>query len=284
MNYPLISVIIPAHNSAQTLGVAIGSILTQTYPNLEIVVVDDNSADGTKEVADRYAKQYAHLRVYALPYADPKRVNARGRNINAGYMARNFGMEHAQGDWITFQDADDASMRNRIEAQYKLAEHFNKMHVCVDWQQLREDLLGKTLDVDGIFREHPDVSISTEEILALADKTKGMLPRLGAIHTKIPFELKRMRVLNKLFFGSLESYPVAANNALFKKEIAERIRFRQLDARVWPSFTGRGADRDFNFAVAETFRNSMAFKLPLYLYRAKTQHARYRDYGKYVRS
>ena len=284
MNQPLISVIIPAHNSAQTIGTAVDSMLAQTYPNLEIVVIDDNSTDNTREIAQNYEKRCPNLRFYALPYDDPKRFNKRGRNINAGYMARNFGFEKVRGAWITFQDADDASLRNRIKVQYELAIRYNKMHVCIDWQQFRNELLGKTLDVDSIVREHADVAIGTEDILLLAEKTKGILPRLERIHTKISFELKRMRVLNKLFFSSLASYPCAANSPLFKKEIADKVRFRPLDERVWPSFTGRGADRDFNFAVAETFRSSMSFRLPLYLYRATIQHVPYEGYEKYLHS
>ena len=54
MKTPLISVIIPTHNSANTIGIAVESILNQTYPNLEIIIVDDNSTDNTWEVINPY--------------------------------------------------------------------------------------------------------------------------------------------------------------------------------------------------------------------------------------
>ncbi len=54
---------------------------------------------------------------------------------------------------------------------------------------------------------------------------------------------------------------------MFKREVMEKVQFRKLKDRVWPSFMGRGADRDFNFQVAETFKNSYYFPIALYLWR-----------------
>lgn len=283
MNKPLISVIIPAHNSESTIRAAIDSMLTQTYPNLEIIVVDDNSTDNTDKVVVEYTQQHKNVSYYKLPYDDPHRVNKRGRNVNAGYLARNYGFEKVHGEWITFQDADDASLVNRIEAQYILAIKYGASHVCIQWQQFKEELMDKKLDVDKIFQEERNIVITNEEIMELAKKTKGVIiPFLGKLNSFIPFEFKRMRVINKFFFRSLDSYPGSGNSPLFKKEVVEKVRFRALKDRIWPSFTGRGADRDFNFQVAETFHNNISFKLPLYLWRVKTQNSGYEHYKKYL--
>ena len=283
MNKPLISVIIPAHNSESTIGVAIDSMLTQTYPNLEIIVVDDNSTDNTEKVVREYETQNKKIQYYKLPYDDPNRVNKRGRNVNAGYLARNYGFEKAHGEWITFQDADDASLVNRIEAQYNLAIEYGASHVCIQWQQFKEELLGKRLDIGKIFQEEGNMVITNKEIIALAKKTKGVIiPFLGKLNSLIPFEWKRMRVINKFFFRSLDSYPGSGNSPLFKKEIVEKVRFRPVNERVWPSFTGRGADRDFNFQVAETFGNNISFKLPLYLWRVGQENNLGYNFKKYL--
>ena len=283
MNTELISVIIPAHDSEKTLETAVISMITQTYPNLEIIIVDDNSTDDTAKVAKELAEKYKNISFYSLPYDDPNRYNKRGRNVNAGYMARNYGFEKVHGEWITFQDADDASLRNRIEVQYDLAIKYGASHVCIQWQQFKEELPEKKLDVEKIFQEEKDIVVTSEEIKALAKKTKGVIiPFLGKLNSFLPFELKRARVINKLFFGSLDSYPGSGNSPLFKREIIEKVRFRNVDERVWPSFTGRGADRDFNFQVAETFGNNISFKLPLYLWGVKTQNSDYGEYEKYL--
>lgn len=280
---PLISVIIPTYNSAQTIGVAIRSIQDQTYPNLEIIVIDDKSTDETRSVVEVISKTDSRVNYFLLPFDDPYRYNKRGRNINAGYMARNYGLEIARGKWITFQDSDDASLINRIEAQYELALKYNATHICVDWQQFYAEHLGKSLDIKKIISEHPDVIITPQEIANIAKRAKGVIvPFLGPIGKYIPFEWKRLRIINKLFFGSLEPYPGTGNSPLFRSEVIEKVRFRALSERIWPSFTGRGADRDFNFQVAETFNNSFVFKLPLYLWRQKSQNAEYADYSKYL--
>lgn len=270
MNFPLISVIIPAHNSASTMGTAIESMAQQTYPNLEIMVIDDNSTDETETIVRELTKKYLNLFYYALPYDDPHRFNKRGRNVNAGWMARNYGFEKASGQWITFQDADDASFLNRIEVQYELAQKYNSNHVCIDWQKYNDALVGKKLEVEKILSEEAGIMISKQEIQNLVHKTKGpIVSFLGPLNALIPFEFKRLRIINKLFFGSLDPYPCAGNSPLFRREVIEKVRFRALKDRIWPSFMGRGADRDFNFQVAETFKNSCAFSIPLYLWRVK---------------
>lgn len=283
MNRPLISVIIPAHNSSATIGTAIDSILNQTYPNLEIIVIDDNSTDDTKKSVEKFAEKYGNIRYFSLPYDDPKRFNKRGRNINAGYMARNYGLEKVRGEWITFQDADDASLKNRIEVQYLLATRYNALHICLEWQQLTEARIGASFDFEKTLANEKGLVITNEKILQLSKKSKGIaMSILGNWQKYIPFEIKTMRIIHKLFFGSLDSYPGSGNSPLFKREIITKVLFRQTDERVWPSFTGRGADRDFNFQIAETFKKSISFKLPLYLWRVSRENDLGYNFEKYL--
>jgi len=268
-DHPLISVIIPAHNNARTIRTAVESMTGQTYKNLEIIIIDDNSTDDTGKIVNEVGQRDKRISYYKLPYDDPHRINKRGRNINAGYSARNYGLEKTRGEWITFQDADDASLANRIEVQYDLAQKYGAIHVCVDWQKFDESLLDTSLNIEQFQQEHPDLAvIHPSEIVALAHKTKGpIIPFLGPLNHLIPFEWKRAPLINKLFFGALDPYPGAGNSPLFKRTVIAKVRFRPLSQRIWPSFMGRGADRDFNFQVAETFRSSIVCRLPLYLWR-----------------
>lgn len=90
----LISVIVPAYNVEQYLGKCINSIINQTYRELEVILVDDGSTDGTGNLCDVLAKQDERIIVL--------------HKENGGLSdARNAGLEAAAGDYISFIDADD---------------------------------------------------------------------------------------------------------------------------------------------------------------------------------
>ncbi len=180
MERPLISVIIPSYNSANTIAEAIRSMTDQTYKNLEVLIIDDGSTDNTKDIVEAIGKKDARIKYILLPYKDPHRIDWRGINVNAGYMARNYGIEKATGEWITFQDADDGSLLNRIEAQYELAKKYKAIHVSVQWQQFIKELANKKLDIEKIFRERGQetIIIGPEEIVSLAKAAKGVLYEL----------------------------------------------------------------------------------------------------------
>jgi len=104
---PLVSVIIPVYNYARYLAEAVESVLSQTYKQLEVIVVDDGSTDESGEVARSFADRgvrYCH-------------------QVNAGIgPARNTGVEVAQGDFIAFLDADDRWPVTKIERQLRAFE------------------------------------------------------------------------------------------------------------------------------------------------------------------
>ena len=98
-----VSAVIPAHNSGATLGRALDSILAQTRPADEIIVVDDASTDSTATLARSYAGR--GVRVLALP-------ERRG-----AAAARNVGIGAAKGVWVAFLDADDEWLLTKLERQ-----------------------------------------------------------------------------------------------------------------------------------------------------------------------
>lgn len=98
MSGPAFSVVIAAYNAERTLGKAIQSVLDQTWPPHELIVVDDGSTDGTFEVARSFG-----ARVICV------------RQSNAGVSAaRNAGAHRASGDWLAFLDADDWYYPDRL--------------------------------------------------------------------------------------------------------------------------------------------------------------------------
>ena len=112
MSPGLVSVIVPFRDAERYLGEAIESVLAQTYRPLELLLVDDGSADGGVGIASSRASMHAEVRLLRLP-------ESRGPAA-----ARNHGLAHARGDLITFLDADDAMLRERLAWQVRhLAEH-----------------------------------------------------------------------------------------------------------------------------------------------------------------
>jgi hypothetical protein len=100
MSQPLVSVIIPAFNQGQYLGKAIQSVLDQTYPDFEILVIDDGSTDDTPVVT----RQFADPRIQYI-YQDNRGLSG----------ARNTGIRHAQGDYLSYLDSDDLFLPEKLE-------------------------------------------------------------------------------------------------------------------------------------------------------------------------
>ena len=98
----MISVIVPAYNVEKTIAQTIESILSQTYKEIEIIVVDDGSSDGTGRIADNFGKLYSRIKAIHIP--------------NSGVTeARMVGVAAASGEWIGFVDGDDIIDRDMYE-------------------------------------------------------------------------------------------------------------------------------------------------------------------------
>jgi len=97
---------LPVYNRASWIGRAVRSVLAQTYPAVELIVVDDGSNDGTGDVLSGFGSAITVLR---QPHA-------------GAYAARNTALAHARGDLIAFIDSDDAWLPERLELQVPLIQ------------------------------------------------------------------------------------------------------------------------------------------------------------------
>jgi glycosyltransferase involved in cell wall biosynthesis len=109
MKENLVTVVIPAYNRSKVIESAVSSALSQSYENLEIIIVDDGSHDDTGEIINKVINSDNRVKYIAHP-----------SNLGA-QAARNTGIRNANGDWITFLDSDDYLQPKSLESRLHLA-------------------------------------------------------------------------------------------------------------------------------------------------------------------
>jgi glycosyltransferase involved in cell wall biosynthesis len=107
MKNSFITVIIPSYNRADLIVETLKSIQKQTYKNWECIIVDDRSTDNTIAKLDKYRELDNRFLVLERPIDKPKGANS----------CRNYGLEHAKGDYVIFFDSDDLMTPNHIETK-----------------------------------------------------------------------------------------------------------------------------------------------------------------------
>lgn len=112
-NFGLISIIMAAYNAEKTIGHSISSVLDQTYPNFELLVVNDCSTDGTEKLVESFAAKDSRVRLIS-----------NEKNSGVSYT-RKHGLEEAKGEWIAILDSDDAWAPEKLEKQIALQEKTN---------------------------------------------------------------------------------------------------------------------------------------------------------------
>lgn len=108
MSSPKISIIIPVYNVENYLQQCVDSVLAQTYQDFEVILVDDGSLDNCPRICDEYAQKDSRVHV----------IHQKNSGVSA---ARNIGIEHAKGEWITFVDSDDWICSDYLE-KFKVDE------------------------------------------------------------------------------------------------------------------------------------------------------------------
>ncbi|MCL5970116.1 MAG: glycosyltransferase family 2 protein [Patescibacteria group bacterium] len=104
---PLISILLPVHNSEKYLLDCIQSLLSQTYKNIEVIAIDDFSSDKSYKILNQLKKTDNRLRVY-------KNVKRYGISVTLNRLVK-----RAKGSYIAFMDTNDISSPNRLKKQYK---------------------------------------------------------------------------------------------------------------------------------------------------------------------
>lgn len=136
MENVLISVIIPVYNTAEFLERSVGSVLENTYRNLEVICVNDGSTDNSLEVLRRIAAEDDRVRI----------IDTTNGGVSS---ARNHGMKVAKGEWISFVDSDDWVHKDLFKALLKAADTDTDIVACYHVNVYTENTDAKNVELPG---------------------------------------------------------------------------------------------------------------------------------------
>lgn len=175
-----ISVIMLTYNREALVGRAIESILAQTMPDFEYIIVDNGSTDKSGEIVEEYAKKDARIKVLHVPKS----------NIGTG---RNAGLDMARGEYITFIDDDDTAEPDMLEFLYGLARE----------QDADISLCGSTKEVNGEILPN---CVFDEKLLMTAEEAVVTLLKRKKYNAAMPSKLLRRELFENIRFRTEGQY------------------------------------------------------------------------------
>ncbi|AWX13664.1 glycosyl transferase family 2 [Mergibacter septicus] len=151
---PLVSILVTTFNSQESIECCLKSLLLQTYSNIEVIVVDDNSTDNTLEIIIDFIQEDKRIKLISLPH-----------NIGT-FSAKNIGLQYVKGEFITCQDSDDYAHPRKIEEQIiPLLEDNNIICTVSDWIRLDNKGNAYSRFIYPIMRHNPASLMFRKEIV-----------------------------------------------------------------------------------------------------------------------
>lgn len=187
-NYPLISIIIPVYNAENYLTQCVESILEQTYDNLEIILVNDDSTDNSGLLCDEFKQKNNKVKVIH-------------KDNEGAALTRNRGLLEAKGEWIIFQDADDFwDDRNGLQ---QLMDYYNTIDYEVDLVFFNYK---RYFQSDNLYMDRPDFQSILMNTVDKEVKVKQLF--LNAFIPAPPWGKlikKELLLANEIYFPNLRS-------------------------------------------------------------------------------
>ena len=244
---PLVSVIMTAYNVEHLVGTSVKSILNQNYRNLELIVVDDCSTDGT-------------LEALRLMEGEDERMQVIVKDRNDGtYVSKNMGMLRANGEYVAFQDSDDWSHPDRLGKSIAiLASSPEIVALTTNWVRMT---------AEGNMVLQNSSRYSYKACISLVFRRKEVLQRSGFFDSvraegdtefekRISILFGEHRVVNyswPLSFGRIRSGSITANSEFgLVRGRGRPIREKYRKAyRKWHGNIGSGQDGYMPFPLRE---------------------------------
>lgn len=229
---PLVSVIIPAYNCEAYIERTVESLRNQTYDNLEMIIVDDGSKDGTAQLCARLEQMDSRIHFFS-------------KENGGAASARNYGMKQASGEYIAFVDADDEVLLSYIEYMYELLQKYTasvamcscyKMRTDETIPRFPQDSIEKVMNpTDALFSlfyrkevtAYPVLKLWKRDILLEAEFPEDMLYGEDFV-----FVYKMLQKCEKIVYGSKILYIYYQN----QNSINHNVNYAQL-VHSWEVFT-----------------------------------------------
>lgn len=141
---PLVSIIIPLYNAEKYIAECLDSVINQSYRNIEVLVIDDESTDHSTAIVSHYAQRDNRIHLYEIRHS-------------GACVARNFGIKKATGDYYQFLDADDKLDKNKISEQlsYGMAADQHMGHLLFSkWTILGKDVEDMPLSQRSVWHDY----------------------------------------------------------------------------------------------------------------------------------
>ena len=205
METPLISIIVPVYNVHEYLGDCFNSLIAQTYPKLEFVVVDDGSTDGSGVVCDEFAKKDSRVKV----------IHQNNAGLSA---ARNRGIAESTGAYIAFLDSDDFLAPDYAQYLYSLcAKYQSKMSICaikeitekkkeIDYGAIYDEKIMSTEEALGRMLREEGFNVSAYAKLYRRDLFEGVTFPEGAVHEDLGTTYKLIQKCPRVAYGPEAKY------------------------------------------------------------------------------
>ncbi|QEC52111.1 glycosyltransferase involved in cell wall biosynthesis [Anseongella ginsenosidimutans] len=193
----MISVVIPCYNASQFVQRAIDSSLSQTYQDIEIILVDNNSVDNTWEFLKKAAASH------------PEKIRIFRETKAGASAARNRGLYEAKGEWIQFLDADDELLPDKLENQATIIRQYQPELIIEDFDLISKSETGESSTISRIANENPWMGLITVRLGCTCSNLwqKELLMKVGGwnedIRSSLEYDLlfRILQVEPRLYFS-----------------------------------------------------------------------------------
>ncbi len=191
--FPAVSVVVPMYNAEEFIGECLDSLLAQTLPNFEVIIVDDRSTDTSPAVVANYVPRFGgRLRYFRLQ-----------KNSGGAGIPRNKGISFARGKYIFFMDADDRIAPEALADDFKLAQEFDADVIYhTRYYKLSGDGTQSELANVPKYREGDEIVLDDD----LTERVKDIARNKYWLGPWRSFSRRDFLIANEIFFPNIRPY------------------------------------------------------------------------------